>query len=457
MYNINSENNSENENEEKEFDEIKEYDIVKDNKIYKMKIVVKDGKEILIICEQYLINLKLNELMQLTKVIFKDIIQAYNYLLVICENKKIQIKYIKKKKIMRLSLEKHENDSIVITLKYNNSFEYNLNNKKSNKKNSFDMKYLYEIKLNSNCIDRNLYEIFKSINGIIYLVYMDKMKSLIFYDLYRGKNICEIKIKEAIFNIKYCTDTKNKRDLLITMNYSAINLWNINNMECILKLSGISKSSFANFLIIDGNVYIIYSYLYTVLDIVSQKKQKFYKMKIIDLKGNIIKEINDSYTSKIYYIGLYHDIKLNQCFIISCTKDYIKSYNYTKDISHQVYYNNFYQYEPQYEIINPININYVRIISLNKMWDFHSGVLLKEFSDSYKYRCICLYNKNYFMAGIMSEIYIYEVYIGSNVKTIKLKNINSNIYKIKKIALPNIGECFAILALEEQKIIIMKK
>ena len=84
---------------------------------------------------------------------------------------------------------------------------------------------------------------------------------------------------------------------------------------------------------------------------------------------------------------------------------------------------------------------------------------LKEFANSRDYSCLCLYNKNFFMTGNKNEIHIFETYLGSKVQTIKLKNTNINIYNIKKIELPKIGECFAILSISfnKQKIIIMKK
>ena len=88
---INSENHLENKSEEKEIDDIKEYDLIKDNKIYRIKII-KDEDELLFICDQYLIKLKLKDIIQLTKVNFYYIKEAYNYFIGIFEKKKVQIK-----------------------------------------------------------------------------------------------------------------------------------------------------------------------------------------------------------------------------------------------------------------------------------------------------------------------------------------------------------------------------
>ena len=440
---IDSENHLEDKSEEKEIDDIKEYDLIKDNKIYKIKIT-KDEDELLFICDQYLIKLKLKDIIRLTKENFYNIIEAYNYFIDIFEKKKVQIKYIKKKKAMRLSYEKDEKESIVISLKYNNS--YNLDNRKKTNENTFNLKYLFKITFDSdfNDLDIDLYEIFKSINDITYIVYLNYKQSLVCYDLYHGKYICEIKVKynERILNIKHLLDTNCKRDLLITNGYSIIRVWDIYNMECIFKLNELRTIKASNFLVIDKNIYIMYSY-----------KDFLYEIKIIDLDGHEIKKINDSEKRPIYYIGSYYDIKLDQNYIISCNKERIKSYNYKDNKLYRIYNHKLYQYKFHYQILTD-NKN-TRIVTLDKIWDFHSGELLKDFS-FYKSHCSYLLHKNFLMFEKINELYIIDTYLGQIVKIIKVMQAGGNIYNIKKMVIPKIGKCFLLFALP-RTIVIMKE
>ena len=440
---INSENHLENKSEEKDIDDIKEFDLIKDNKIYRIKIT-KDEDELLFICDQYLIKLKLKDIIQLTKVNFYFIKEAYNYFIDIFEKKKFQIKYIKKKKAMRLSYEKDEKESIVISLKFNNS--YNLNNRKKTNEKTFNLKYLFKITFDSdfNDLDIDLYEIFKSINDITYLVYLNYKQSLVFYDLYHGKYICEIKVKnnERILNIKHLLDINYKRDLLITNGESIIRVWDIYNMECICKFNELRKIEASNFLVVDKNIYIMYSY-----------RDFLYEIKIIDLNGHEIKKINDSEKRAIYYIGSYYDIKLDQNYIISCNTGCIKSYNYKDNKLYRIYYHKLYEYKFHYQIFT--DNNNIRIVTLDQIWDFHSGELLKYFS-LYESHCSYLLNKHFLMFENINEIYIIDTYFGPKVKIISLMQAGGNIYNIKKMVIPKIGECFLLFALP-RTILIMKE
>ena len=72
-----------------------------------------------------------------------------------------------------------------------------MNNRKKTNENTFNLKYLFKVTFDSdfNDLDIDSYEIFKSINDITYIVYLNYKQSLVCYDLYRGKYICEIKVK----------------------------------------------------------------------------------------------------------------------------------------------------------------------------------------------------------------------------------------------------------------------
>ena len=63
----------------------------------------------------------------------------------------------------------------------------------------------------------NVFSVFKSINGILYIIYPNKKKSIIFYNFTNEQIITEIKNahKDTITNIRYFLDKINKRELYI--------------------------------------------------------------------------------------------------------------------------------------------------------------------------------------------------------------------------------------------------
>ena len=113
---------------------------------------------------------------------------------------------------MRLDYEKCENESITITLNYNNS----IGSKIKNKKNSFDFKIFdmninsyYDEAENNYMTDKyeltnrymNLIEIFKSINDKLYCIFLNTKNSILCYNMSHKQIICEIKNNEKIINI----------------------------------------------------------------------------------------------------------------------------------------------------------------------------------------------------------------------------------------------------------------
>ena len=90
-------------------------------------------------------------------------------------------------------------------------------NKKINRKNekkysAKDIEFSYDLIEDSfpRFYTDNSFNIFKSINNILYLIYSNVEKSIIIYDLINNRKIIEIKNahKEYITNIKHCFDKK---------------------------------------------------------------------------------------------------------------------------------------------------------------------------------------------------------------------------------------------------------
>ena len=62
-------------------------------------------------------------------------------------------------------------------------------------------------------------------------------------------------------------------------------------------------------------------------------------MKVFDLKGNKIKEINDS-KDTVYYIDVYYDNNLFKNYIITGNEKDVKSYDYNVNKLYHQYSNN---------------------------------------------------------------------------------------------------------------------
>ena len=81
----------------------------------------------------------------------------------------------------------------------------------------------------------NIFCIFKSLNNILFLIYTDKNKSIISYDLINYKKINHIKNAHnfQITNFQYFFDKINKTDLIISISDSNNNLklWNVVNIK----------------------------------------------------------------------------------------------------------------------------------------------------------------------------------------------------------------------------------
>ena len=89
--------------------------------------------------------------------------------------------------------------------------------------------------------------IFMSINNILYLLYSNKEKSIISYDLINNTKIIEIKSahNNYITNFRFYNDLINKRDLFISISSEEennIKLWNISNYECLLEIKKIYRN-----------------------------------------------------------------------------------------------------------------------------------------------------------------------------------------------------------------------
>ena len=212
--------NQNNWQEIKYFTYYQEYYLIKENIIYKI-LIDKNNEEIFIICKNYYISLNIIDISSLTNIKFNSLNKAYEYISNFFEDNKVIIKDVIKNKEIKLilnnerkidlKLKYNKKNAIIINCIYHDIEEIkkeikNLKEENNKLKKEIDkLKKVPEkkikIKLLSNIengpyahstID-NSFITFNSINKILYLIYANKNKSIIFYDLNDQKMITELR------------------------------------------------------------------------------------------------------------------------------------------------------------------------------------------------------------------------------------------------------------------------
>ena len=306
----------------------------------------------------------------------------------------------------------------------------------------------------------NTFIVFKSINNIYYLTYTDKNKAIISYNLIGGKKINEIKNAHEyyIISLRYYSDTANKRDLILSMSCfdNNIKLWNIHNYECLFSITNYNNgcdplSCFLN----DNNE----------LYIISINNTTNYKMDIMNLKGELIKEIKDNYNNRTYIIDTYLDNKHAKNFILTGNDCYVKSYDYKENKLYKLYSDQDKRGHHSLIIYNKNENEVIKLIESSfdgniRIWDFHLGILLNKIKvnnglgASWIYS-ICLLNNNYLFIGCYKGI----IRVIDLNKKISIKELNYHKYPvvcIKKLNLPNVGTFFVSQGFEEDGINLYK-
>ena len=317
--------------------------------------------------------------------------------------------------------------------------------KKNNNKNDFQLLNNIKIECFLDFYSDNTFCVFKSINDILYLIYSYKFKTLILYNLIKNQKINQIKKahKNNIINIRHYSDNINKRDLILSIsaNDHNIKIWNVYNLECLFNIKDIyiyGGFSLASLLAENNKNYI------SVCN--NNYPLKPEKIKIIDLYGNIIKEINDS-DENAFFIDNYYDKKLSINYIITGNINYIISYDYNNNLIYNKYCDIYNDNKENYHYSFVIN-NKEEIIQLIescsdgniRIWDFHSAKLLNKIKTSdYCLFGICLWNNEYLYVGCEdSLIKIVDINKGEIINY--LIGHNNSVICIKKIIHPNYGE-----------------
>ena len=168
----------------------------------------------------------------------------------------------------------------------------------------------------------NTFCVFKSIYDIFYLIYSNKNRAIIAYNLIDNVKMYQIKNahNEYISNFRNFQDISNERDLLISISCkdNNIKLWNINNWDCLLNIKNVNKNGVINsscFLNINNNVFILTSNF--------NLKGESEPIKIFDFNGTKIEEITNS-NEETYFIDTYFSKKISKYFIITGKHGYVK-------------------------------------------------------------------------------------------------------------------------------------
>ena len=295
---------------------------------------------------------------------------------------------------LKMELQKLNKKNVIDPIIYNNKNEDMFSN-------NIELKTIINLKSYTRNPKENTFFLFNSIDNILNLVYGTKELSIICFNINDNKK--EIEIKKAhdddIIGFNHFLDKKNKRDLL--MSISALNflkIWNANNWECLLHLEKVNNTGLLSsvcFLNNDGEGLIVTSnstYIHAE------------KIKVFNLKGEKIKEIYNSNEDSLY-INTYYDEEQSRIYIIVCSKDYIKSYDYDNNNLYHKYFEknsghhfSFLIYKEKEKEITKL-IESCSTDGLIRIWNFHFGNILYRIRTNLKPCSLCLWNNKYLFCG----------------------------------------------------------
>jgi surface protein len=251
----------------------------------------------------------------------------------------------------------------------------------------------------------NTFSVFKSIEDILFLIYSNKEKSIITYNIFDNKLIKEIKDahNKYITNIRHYFDSIKNRDLIMSISMdNNIKIWNFKDWNLLTDIKEIYDKGdldSACFLNDNNQIYILTS------NETPNKKGESGPIKIYDLEGNKIKELYD-YNFTTYFIDIYYDNNLSKNFIITGNLGFVMSYDYNEMKRYHKYIdiegNNTACHcsiiiNSKETIIKLIESSYDGNI---RIWNFHSGLMLKKINVNIgKLYSISLLNDNYLIVG----------------------------------------------------------
>ena len=287
--------------------------------------------------------------------------------------------------------------------------------------------------------------IVKTIDDLLLIIYAKEDSTIICYNIINNQKVNEVRKAhdKYITNLRYYPDTFNRINLMLSLSSddNHLKVWNIGNFQCLLDLKKVNESGWINsacFLNDNNQIYVLSSN-------VTGFNKKASLIKVFDLKGKVIKQINDS-NDNTYFIDCYYDNKSSKNYIITGNACFSTSYDYDKNIIYHVYNDNNDKDNSLHisVIINDKGDKTNLIESCQdgkiRIWDFHSGVLLYKIivSDLSLYG-ICLWNNNYLMVGCEDKS-IKIIDLDKEKVIAELKGHENKVTMIRKLVHPKYRE-----------------
>ena len=290
----------------------------------------------------------------------------------------------------------------------------------------------------TNSIDK-VFCAFKSFSGESLVVWGTPQYNIEFFDLEKGQIIKTIQRahNQTIFSCRHYPHIKNRIDYLITSSYDrTVKIWDLKTFAYIVNISN-AHSGY---------------YIYSVSVLCDEKDDTNYVitsapneyMKIWDFSGKYIRNVGQNDEST-YFIDVYYDSREKKNYILNANSVDVKSYTFKNgELYHK--YKGMPQTWHMSAVVNETKTQQILIESDGngyiRMWDFHSGNLIKSITSSptLNLRGICLWNDEFlFAAGNDYQVKLYDLIQGKFVKS--LKGHTSTVCSIEKVVHPKYGEC----------------
>ena len=307
------------------------------------------------------------------------------------------------------------------------------------------------------CTYDNTFLLFKSSQEIFYLIYSTLTRSIISYDISnKNKNqfFCEIKNAhdDYIDNFRYSYDSKNKRDLILSLSSgnNIIKIWNLKNWECILDIKNIYKygSILSACFLLDEHL----NYNYIVIC-----NFFMYNIKLIDISQKEEKnQIIESEINTYLFIDTYYDIDQSKYYIITGNNCNVNSY----DVSQKSLYRT-------YETVNSTNHKTAQVFSDRKkivkiffpskegyilIFNFHSGEMINKILCGNNNTILigfCLWDENFaFTGGNNKNLILIDLNEGKMIK--EFKEHKQWICSIKTIKHNSLGQILVTHGLDNK-------
>ena len=246
--------------------------------------------------------------------------------------------------------------------------------------------------------------------------------------------------KEPIYSLKHFLDNINKRDLLFSMSQEKsvanIKIWDINKFECIFYYNNkeVYKQIDACLLNhISGNYVAITS--------------EYGEILVYNFNRFLVKKINSN--ERNYFVYPYYDNIELKSYIIIGSEYFVSSYYFDSNLLYHKYTDGQEEkdlFVNEKKIHNPIMNDKQEIKKLIesdsyaiRVWDFHSGLLLKKISiNEIKITSICLWNNDFLFIGSSNKILLINLQYAMAVDELLG---NNEVICIQKIIHPKLGQC----------------